>query len=89
LILGANGQLARNTVSFSTSFSLSLLLAGGPIPFLAAQNWYYSAVLHMRSRVHWIGGLALFVIGLVTLVLPSYAALILISSALAALAILD
>jgi low temperature requirement protein LtrA len=41
------------------SFSLSLLLAGGPILFLAAQGWYLSAVLHIRSNIHLIGGVIL------------------------------
>jgi low temperature requirement protein LtrA len=71
------------------SFSLSLLLAGGPILFLAAQSWYLSAVLHIRSKFHLIGGAVLLLVGLVTLALPSYAALILVGVSLTTLAILD
>jgi low temperature requirement protein LtrA len=71
------------------SFSLSLLLAGGPILFLAAQNWYLSAVLHIRSKFHLIAGVVLLLVGLVTLALPAYAALILVGLTLTALAITD
>jgi len=71
------------------SFALSLLLAGGPILFLAAQNWYLSAVLQIRSKFHLIGEVVLLLVGLVTLALPSYAALILVGVSLTALAILD
>jgi low temperature requirement protein LtrA len=71
------------------SFSLSLLLGGGPILFLAAQGWYLWAVPNVRSPLHWIGGVALLLIGLATLAMPPYAALILVGASLVTLAIFD
>lgn len=66
-----------------TSFALSLLLDGGPILFLAAQGWYLWAVPNVRSRLHLIGGVALLLVGLATLVVPAYVALILVGASLA------
>ncbi len=72
-----------------TSFALSLLLAGGPVLFLAAQGWYLWAVPKVRSRLHVIGGGALLLVGLATLAAPPYVALLLVSACLAIIAILD
>ena len=72
-----------------TSLALSLLLAGGPILFLAAQLWYYLVILHIRSNIHLFGSTVLLLVGLVTLALPSYAALIIVGLTLSVLAILD
>jgi low temperature requirement protein LtrA len=72
-----------------TTFELSLLLAGGPVFFLAAQGWYLWAVPKVRSKLHFVGGLALLLVGTVTLVVPPYAALLLVGVSLAILAILD
>lgn len=72
-----------------TSFSLSLLLGGGPILFLAAQGWYLWVVPNVRSPPHWIGGVVLLLDGLATLAVPPYAALILVGTSLTTLAILD
>jgi len=72
-----------------TSWALSLLLAGGPILFLASQGWYLWLVPKVRPRLHWIGGLGLFLAGLVTQALPTYGALILVGSWLMILAIAD
>jgi low temperature requirement protein LtrA len=69
--------------------ALSLLLGGGPVLFLAAQGWYLSAILNVRSQLHWIGGVALLLVWLVTLALPAYLALILVGISLTGLAILD
>jgi low temperature requirement protein LtrA len=71
------------------SFSLSLLLYGGPILFLLAQGWYLWAVLNVRSQFHLIGGIALLLVGLATLAVQPYVALILIGTSLTTLAILD
>lgn len=70
-----------------TSFSLSLMLSGGPILFLAAQGWYLWAVPNVRSRLHLIGGVALLLVGIVTLSTPPYVALILIGASITILAI--
>ncbi len=72
-----------------TSFGLTLLLAGGPILFLAAQGWYLWVVPNVRSRLHLIGGIALLLVGLATSTVPPYVALILIGVGLTTLAILD
>jgi low temperature requirement protein LtrA len=71
-----------------TSFALSLLLAGGPILFLAAQGWYLWVVPKVRSQLHMIGGIALLVVGLVTLAAPPYVALLLVGASVSILAIL-
>jgi low temperature requirement protein LtrA len=72
-----------------TSFTLSLLLGGGPFLFLAAQGWDLWAVPKVRPRLHMIGGIALFLVGLATQAVPPYIALLLVGSCLATLAILD
>jgi low temperature requirement protein LtrA len=71
-----------------TSFALSLLLGGGPILFLAAQGWYLWAVPNVRSQLHLVGGIALLLVGLTTLAVPPYAALLLIGASVSILAIL-
>ncbi len=71
------------------SSALSLLVAGGPILFLAAQGWYVWLVPSVRSRLHAVGVGSLLLIGLATLVVPPYVALILVSASVSALAILD
>ena len=72
------------------SLTLSVLLGGGPILFLTAQGWYLWAVPNIRSRLHLIGGVALLLVGLATLAVPPYAALILVGASLTTtLAILD
>ena len=71
-----------------TSFALSLLLAGGPILFLAAQGWYLLAIPKVRSQLHLIGGVALLFVGLATQAVPPYAALLLVSASVSILAIL-
>jgi low temperature requirement protein LtrA len=70
------------------SFALSLLLAGGPILFLSAQGWYLWAVPNVRSQLHVIGGVALLLVGLITLAVPPYAALLLVGVGVSTLAIL-
>lgn len=69
--------------------ALSLLLAGGPILFLTAQGWYLRAVPQVWPRPHLIGGVALLLVGVVTLAAPPYAALILVGATLTLVAILD
>jgi low temperature requirement protein LtrA len=71
-----------------TSFGLSLLLAGGPILFLAAQGWYLWAVPKVRSKLHMVGGIALLFVGLTTLAVPPYIALFLVGASVSILAIL-
>jgi low temperature requirement protein LtrA len=73
----------------TTSFTLSLLLAGGPILFMAAQGWYLWLVPKVQPRRQWIGGVGLLLAGLATLALPSYAALMLVSASLGILVIFD
>jgi low temperature requirement protein LtrA len=72
-----------------TSIALSLLLAGGPILFLAAQGWYLWLIPNVRSRLHVIGGVALLLVGLATQAVPPYVALMLVAGSVSALAILD
>jgi hypothetical protein len=45
--------------------------------------------LNIRSQLHWIGGVAMLLVCLATLVLPAYAALILVGASLTTFAILD
>lgn len=71
-----------------TSFALSLLLGGGPILFLAAQGWYLWTVPNVRSKLHLIGGVALLLVGLATLAVPPYVALLLVGASVSTLAIL-
>jgi low temperature requirement protein LtrA len=71
------------------SVSLSLLLGGGPILFLAAQGWYLRAVPNVKSQLHLVGGIGLLLVGLVTLVVPPYAALSMVGATLVILAMLD
>jgi len=71
-----------------TSFEMSLLLGGGPIIFLIAQGWYLWVVVNIRSQLHVIGVVALLLVGLVTLAVPPYAALILVCTSLTTLALL-
>jgi len=71
-----------------TSFSLSLLLGGGPILFLAAQGWYLWLVPHVRSQLHLIGGVALLLVGLATLAAPPYIALLLVGATVSTIATL-
>ncbi len=72
-----------------TPVDLSLLLIGGPVLFLAAQGWYLRVVPRVWSKLHFIGGSALLLLGLGTLFVPPYAALILTGASLAILALVD
>ena len=72
-----------------TPVSLSLLLIGGPVLFLAAQAWYLRVVPRVWSKLHFIGFSALLLVGFGTLVVPPYAALILVGVSLSTLAIVD
>ena len=72
-----------------TPVDLNLLLTGGPVLFLAAQAWYLRVVPRIWSKLHFIGGSALLLVGLGTLVVPPYAALILVGSSLSTLAVVD
>jgi low temperature requirement protein LtrA len=72
-----------------TSFALSLLLVGGPVLFLVAQGWYLWVVPKVRPRLHMIGGVALLMVGLVTLAVQPFIALFLVGTCLATLAVLD
>ena len=69
-----------------TPLSLSLLLCGGPILFLAAQGWYLWAVPKVRSQLHLIGVIALLLIGLVALAVPPYGALLLVGASVSTIA---
>ncbi|MGE5238906.1 MAG: low temperature requirement protein A [Chloroflexota bacterium] len=72
-----------------TSFTLSLLLGGGPVLFLAAQGWYLWAVPKVRPRLHIVGVGALLLVGVATQAVPPFIALLLVGVCLATLAILD
>ncbi len=72
-----------------TSFALTLLLAGGPILFLASQGWYLWLVPNVRSKLHVFGSVAMLLVGLATLATPPYVALLLVGACLTTLAILD
>jgi low temperature requirement protein LtrA len=71
------------------SAGLSLLLAGGPLLFLVAQGWFLCAVPNVRSHFHAISVATLVLVGLVTLVVPPYAALIVAGAVLSTLAIFE
>jgi low temperature requirement protein LtrA len=71
-----------------TSFALCLLLAGGPILFLAAQGWYLWVVPKVRSRLHLVGAVVLLLVGLATLATPPYVALLLVGASVSTIAIL-
>jgi low temperature requirement protein LtrA len=71
-----------------TSLSLSLLLSGGPILFLAAQAWYLWLAPGVRSQLNLAGGIVLMLVGFATLAVPPYVALLLVSATLSTLAIL-
>jgi low temperature requirement protein LtrA len=71
------------------SASLSLLLAGGPILFLAAQGWYLWLVPKVQPRLQWIGGLTLLLVGAATSAGQSYIALMLVTATLVILTLLD
>lgn len=70
-----------------TSVGLSLMVAGGPIMFLAAQGWYLWVAPKFRSRLHLIGGVALLLVGFATIVAPPFIALLLVSATVSTLAI--
>lgn len=72
-----------------TSLEMSLLLCGGPIIFLIAQGWYLWAVVNVRSKLQLIGVIVLVFIGIITLFVPLYVALILVCTSLAILALFD
>lgn len=72
-----------------TSHSLSLLLAGGPILFLAAQGWYLWEVPNVRPQLHMIGGIALVLISFAAWAVPPVVALFLVGACLVTVAILD
>ena len=71
-----------------TSLSLSMLLCGGPILFLVAHGWYLWAVPRVRSQLHLVGVVALLLIGLMTLAVPPYSALILVGASVSTIAVL-
>ena len=66
-----------------------LLLGGGPMLFLAAQGLYLWVVPNIRSQLHLIGWVALLLVGLATLAVQPYVALILVGASLTTLAIFD
>ncbi len=72
-----------------TPVSLSLLLTVGPVLFLAAQGWYPRVVPRVWSKLHFIGVGTLLLVGVGTLFVPPYAALILVGASLSTLAIVD
>jgi low temperature requirement protein LtrA len=71
------------------SLALSLLLCGGPILFLAAQGCYLWAILNVWPALHLSGGVALLLMGVMTLATPAYTALTLVGASLTVLAIID
>jgi low temperature requirement protein LtrA len=83
----ANEEVIAHPYGY-TSFALSMLLGGGPILFLAAQGWYLWAVPKVRSQLHLIGGIALLLVGLATLAVPPYVALLLVGASVSTIAIL-
>jgi low temperature requirement protein LtrA len=84
----ANKQVIANPQGH-TRLALSLLLAGGPILFLASQGWYLWQVPRVRSKLHVIGGVALLLVGLATPFVPAYIALFVVSACISSIAILD
>lgn len=71
------------------SLELALMLAGGPILFLAAQGWYLWVVLKVRPLIHLIGIPVLLLAGFVAGVVPAYMALILVAMGLTGLVMCD
>jgi low temperature requirement protein LtrA len=84
----ANKEVIANPNN-PTSLPLTLILAGGPILFLAAQGWYLWVVPKVRPQLSLIGGAVLLLVGLTALAVPAFAALILVSASLTMLMILD
>jgi hypothetical protein len=72
-----------------TSLAMSLLLAGGPVLFLAAQGWYLWAVPNVRSKLHLLGGAVLLLVGIISLAVPPSVALLFVGVSISTLAILD
>lgn len=79
----------HDNIQERTYRALTLLLAGGPILFLAAQGWYLRAVPNVSSRRHLAGAVALLVVGLATLGVRPHVALVLAGVSPATFAILD
>lgn len=71
------------------SIQLGLLLYGGAILYLLFQSWYFQAVTGDSTRLRVIGCIALALIGLLSMTLPPYIALILLGVSLTILAIFD
>lgn len=84
----ANKQVIANPQGH-TQLALSLLLAGGPILFLASQGWYLWQVPRVRSKLHVIGGVVLLLVGFATPTVPAYIALFVVSACISSIAILD
>lgn len=72
-----------------TEPALSLLLAGGPLLFLAAQGWYLRAVLRTGSRLQVAGVILLVLVGLALLAVPRDVALILVGATITLLAVAE
>ena len=72
-----------------SSIQLSLLLYGGSILYLLAQNWYLHSVTGGSPRLRFIGIGILSLIGLLALTAQPFIALILLAATLAILAIFD
>ncbi len=73
----------------SVATETALMMAGGPILFLASQGWYLWVVLKVRPWRHLTGITALSLAGFAAGFVPAYVALILVGAGLTVLAIFD
>lgn len=69
--------------------ALTALLTGGSVVFLLTQIAYSYGVLGLYAKLQWYGSVLMLLIGVVTLFTPAYVSLILFSSGLVALAVID
>lgn len=89
IALAVANELVISHPHASGSVELTLLLSGGPILYLAAHAWYLWAVPGTLSRLHFVAVAALALLGLVTLAVEHYVAIILIGGCLVAIAAAD
>lgn len=89
IAMAVANEVVIGNIYGNVSFKLRLLLVGGPIIFLIAQGWYLRVVVDFKSNLRVIGVVALLFVGIITLAVPSYIALILVSTSLTILALLD
>lgn len=66
IALGVGSELVITHPGAATTFTLALLLFGGPLLYLLTQAWYLRAVLRTRSSARWVGMAELVVAAVVS-----------------------